>query len=69
MARIGRELVGIIGALVAWWAVTVLVGLLLSALFPSFNTSYEIDPENLPQFLAGFVAALYAFRAVTARRD
>lgn len=34
LRRIGRELVGIIGALVTWWALAVLIGLLMYASFP-----------------------------------
>ena len=63
--RIVRELVGIIGALIAWWALAVIIGLLISAVFPSTNTFFEIEPQNIPGQGAGFIAALYAFRAIT----
>lgn len=69
MGRIGREFVGIIGALIAWWAIAVLIGLLISTVFPSTNTFFEIEPQSIPGHLLGFIAALFAFRAVTARRD
>lgn len=69
MGRIGWEFVGIIGALVAWWAIAVLVGLLIATVFPSTNTFFEIEPQHIPGHLLGFIAALYAFRAVTTQRD
>jgi hypothetical protein len=71
--RIGWELLGIVGAIIAWWAVTVLIGLLMYAIFPSTETSFtaglELKPQNIPGNVAGFIAALYAFRSLTTRRD
>jgi hypothetical protein len=73
MRRIGRELLGIVGALVAWWSITVLIGLLMYAIFPATGTSFtaglELEPQNVPGNFAGFVAALFAFRALTTRRS
>ena len=73
LRRIGREIVGIIGALVTWWALAVLIGLLMYAIFPATGTSFTagltLEPQNIPGNLAGFIAALFAFRAVTARRS
>jgi hypothetical protein len=69
LRRIGRELVGIVGALVTWWALTVLIGLLMYAIFPTTDTLFtagiSLEPQNIPGNLAGFIAALFAFRAVT----
>jgi hypothetical protein len=71
--QIGWELLGIVGAIIAWWAVTVLIGLLMYAIFPSTETSFtaglELKPQNIPGNVAGFIAALYAFRSLTTRRD
>jgi hypothetical protein len=71
LRRIGRELGGIIGALVAWWALAVMIGILMYAIFPATDTSFvaglELEPQNVPGNLAGFTAALFAFRAVTTR--
>lgn len=67
LKRIVRELAGIVGAIITWWALTTLIGLLISALFPGTNTFFEIKPQNIPGHGAGFIAALYAFRAVTVR--
>ena len=73
MRRIGLELLGIVGALTAWWAVTVLIGLLTYAIYPATDTSFtaglELEPQNVPGNLAGFIAALFAFRAVTTRHN
>jgi hypothetical protein len=71
--RIGRELLGIIGAIVAWWSITVLIGLLMYAIFPitdrSFVAGLTLKPQNVPGNVAGVIAALYAFRSLTTRRD
>jgi hypothetical protein len=73
MRRITRELAGIVGALITWWAVTVLIGLLMYAIFPATGTSFtaglELESQNVPGNVIGFILALFAFRAVTARRD
>ena len=72
LRSIGRELVGIIGALVAWWSLAVMIGILMYAIFPTTDTSFvaglELKPQNVPGNLAGFIAALFAFRAVTRPR-
>ena len=72
LRRISRELVGIIGVLVAWWSLVVMIGILIYAIFPTTDTSFvaglEPKPQNVPGNLAGFIAALFAFRAVTTRR-
>lgn len=69
LPRIGRELLGIIGAFIAWWSVAVLLGLLMYTIFPSADSSFtaglELELQNVPGNIAGFVAALFAFRAVT----
>ena len=72
MRRIGRELAGIVGAVITWWAFAVLIGLLMYAIFPatgpSFTAGLELEPQNVPGNVAGFIAALFAFRAVTTQR-
>jgi hypothetical protein len=68
-------------ALVVWWAVTVLCGLGLYAVFPpdlslpdpvdgqarSFLAGISLGRhwQNIPGNLLGFVSALYAFRILT----
>ena len=69
LKHIVREVAGIVGAIITWWALAVLIGLLISALFPGTNTFFEIEPQNIPGHGSGFIAALYAFRAVTVKRD
>jgi hypothetical protein len=73
LRRIGRELVGIIGALVAWWSLAVMIGILMYAIFPTTDTSFvaglELKSQNVPGNFAGFIAALFAFRALTTRRN
>lgn len=43
------------------------------AIFPATGTSFtaglELEPQNVPGNVIGFILALFAFRAVTARRD
>lgn len=72
MRTLFRELIGIAGAFIAWWAIAVLVGLLLYSIFPSTESTFiagvSLEPQNVPGNLLGFIAALYAFRAVTSRR-
>jgi hypothetical protein len=73
MKRIIREFVGILGAFVAWWALAVMVGLLMYAILPpttsSFGAGVSLDLQNIPGNMIGFIAGLYAFRAVTKRPD
>lgn len=73
MKRILLELLGILGAFIAWWALAVIVGLLMYAIFPatasSFTAGISLEPQNIPGNLIGFIAALYAFRAVTSRHS
>ena len=73
MKRLGLEILGIVGAMVAWWSVTVLIGLAMYAIFPSSDTSFvaglELEPQNVPGNLAGFIAALFAFRSLTKRKQ
>lgn len=69
MNRIIRELVGILGAFIAWWALAVMIGLLMYAIFPpttsSFVAGVSLESQNVPGNAIGFITALYAFRAVT----
>ena len=73
MKRIVRELFGILGAFVAWWTLAVMIGLLMYTLFPptmpSFQAGVSLKSQNIPGNMIGFIAALYAFRAVTRRHD
>jgi hypothetical protein len=43
------------------------------AIFPATGTSFtaglELESQNVPGNVIGFILALFAFRAVTARRD
>jgi hypothetical protein len=66
--RFLRELGGIVAAFVAWWAVAVLLGMAMFALWPpggSYTAGVSLEPQNIPGNILGFVLALYAFRAVT----
>ena len=69
MKRIVQEFAGILGAFIAWWALAVMIGLLMYAIFPpttsSFGAGVSHEPQNVPGNVAGFIAALYAFRVVT----
>jgi Na+/H+-dicarboxylate symporter len=71
MKRIVQEFVGILGAFIAWWALAVMIGLLMYAIFPpttsSFGAGVSFEPQNVPGNVAGFIAALYAFRAIAKR--
>ena len=71
MKKLVRELIGILGALIAWWAMAVMVGIAMYAIWPSTESSFiagvSLAPQNIPGNLIGFILALYAFRAITAR--
>ena len=70
LKRIVREVAGMVGAIITWWALATLIGLLISALFPGTNALFfEIEPQHIPGHGIGFIAALYAFRAVTRKRN
>lgn len=63
-----REIIGIVAAFVAWWAVAVLLGLAMFGLWPSgrsYTAGISLEPQNIPGNAFGFVLALYAFRTVT----
>jgi len=67
-----KDLVGIVGAFIAWWAVAVLLGMLMFAIWPpatSYTAGISLAPQNIPGNLAGFILALYAFRSLTKRRS
>lgn len=70
MRRLLQDLVGILGAFVAWWSSVVLISLLMYEIWPPppgpFGTALE--PQDIPGNAFGFVLALYAFRAVTTKR-
>lgn len=72
MRRLLQDLVGILGAFVAWWSSVVLIGLLMYAIWPPppgpFGAGISLEPQNIPGNAFGFVLALYAFRAVTTKR-
>jgi len=66
--RLLREVGGIVAAFIAWWAVAVLLGMVIFALWPpggSFTAGISLEPQHIPGNALGFVLALYAFRAVT----
>ena len=68
MYRTLRDLGGIVGAFVAWWAVAVLLGMAMFALWPpvgSHTAGITLAPQNIPGNALGFILALYAFRALT----
>lgn len=71
MKRIVLEILGVVGAFIAWWALAVIVGLLMYAIFPpratTFTAGVSLEPQNVPGNLIGFIIALYAFRAITRR--
>lgn len=73
MNQIVREVTGILGAFVAWWALAVIIGLLMYAIFPTtastFGAGVALEPQNVPGNIAGFIAALYAFQAVTKKME
>ena len=69
-----RELIGIFIAFMAWWALALVIGLVMYAAFPSSvpllaASSASLDLQAVPGDVIGFVAALYAFRGVTKNRD
>jgi hypothetical protein len=53
--------------------VTVLIGLFVYAIYPTTDRSFvvglELEPQNISENMAGFIAALFAFRAVTTKND
>ena len=68
MQRVLHELGGIAAAFVAWWAVAVMLGIAMFALWPpagSHTAGLSLEPQNVPGNALGFVLALYAFRAIT----
>jgi hypothetical protein len=71
MQRVLHELGGIAAAFVAWWAVAVVLGIAMFALWPptgSHTAGLSLEPQNVPGNALGFVLALYAFRAITRPR-
>jgi urea transporter len=80
VATVVRHMGGIVLALIAWWSVTILVGLALFQIWPpelipvrgdnanSFSMMLGVSLgrnwQNVPANLFGFVAGLYAFRAL-----
>jgi|JI10StandDraft_1071094.scaffolds.fasta_scaffold2222483_1 hypothetical protein len=69
MKKILRDIPGILGAFVIWWAAAVLLGMAMFALWPtgkSYTAGITLDFQNVPGNLLGFILALYAFRRITA---
>ncbi len=68
MKKILRDIPGILGAFVIWWAAAVLLGMAMFALWPpgkSYTAGITLDFQNVPGNLLGFILALYAFRRIT----
>lgn len=70
MRKFIRDIAGILGAFVIWWAAAVLLGMAMFALWPpgkSYTAGITLEFQNLPGNIAGFILALYAFRRITAK--
>ena len=71
MKKLMLDLVGILGAFVAWWSMAVLVGIGMYAIWPAEDSTFiagvSLAPQNVPGNFIGFILALYAFRALTKR--
>ena len=69
MKKFIRDITGILGAFVIWWAAAVLLGMAMFATWPpgkSYTAGIALDLQNIPGNILGFVLALYAFRRITA---
>jgi len=69
MKNLIRDIPGILGAFLIWWAAAVLLGMAMFAIWPpgkSYTAGIALDPQNLPGNILGFILALYAFRRITA---
>jgi hypothetical protein len=68
MKKFTRDLRGILGAFVIWWAAAVLVGMAMFTAWPpatSYTAGITLDFQNVPGNILGFILALYAFRRLT----
>jgi hypothetical protein len=72
MKNILKDLGGIAAAMVACWAIMILLGMLMFAIWPpgtSYTAGISLEPQNVPGNLLGFILALYVFRSVTTPRS
>jgi hypothetical protein len=65
-----RLIVGLIGFLLVWFVVAVLVGFIMSMLFPrpgahSMVVGIGMDWRNIPGTVLGLLAGIQSFRAST----
>lgn len=70
MKRWLREHCGVAIAFCVWWALAVLLGMAAYTFWPphagkSYTAGLELEPQNVPGAIIGFLAALYAFRNAT----
>jgi predicted anti-sigma-YlaC factor YlaD len=70
MKKLLNELGGIIMALIVWWTVALLLGMICFAVWPvegSYTAGLSLEPQNVLGNFLGFVFALYIFRAQTSK--
>lgn len=68
MKTLLRDILGILGAFVIWWAAAVILGMVMFAIWPpgkSYVAGITLDFQNIPGNILGFIFALYAFRQIT----